>query len=728
MGWMLGVALAALALWAAPAWADPTVSITTPAAGTPDYPDTAVPPASYSCTADPSSTLSSCSGVVDGTQPVADGDPLVATPGSHTLTVTATDADNGTATASATYTVSDVAPTVSVTTPAAGNPDYPDNAVPNASFSCTSDPNTTLQSCTATVDGAAVTSGEALPAGVGTHTLVVTATDADGLSTPETVIYTVSGPPTIAISAPAAIGYGAAAVPVAAFACTPDANSALQSCTATVDGSPVSDGGALPTAVGPHTLTVDAADQDGLTSSQSVSYTVNPPPSCQSGGVTTTEGTPVAVSLSCSDSTGAALTYLPAGVTPGHGSIGAIDPGSGQVTYTPAAGFAGTDTFTFYATSSNGESNAATETITVLGPPTAQISSPAPDQIYTVGQAVPASFTCTDAAGAPGIESCAGAGKLNTSTEGPQTYTVVATSKDGETGRATIHYTVIGNDPQVSVTTPVNNAEYLWNEAPAANFSCVAGQHGTLQSCKAAIDGQPVSTGQALNVKVGKHTMTITATDTDGLTTTTTITYTIIVALVPPPPVTITTPAQGARYLLGATVKANYSCLGSGSGPALEDCTGSVPAGKPINTRTLGQHSFSVSATDAGGESTTETVTYTVVKTGNHFVIAQLRLAARGVARLLLRLPGPGAVTVSAQAFNARAGGGAGRAFAYGAARLSTHSAGTLAVSVKPNARGRALLRLSGASPVITVAVTYTPTGGRARQERSSPLRVRPVS
>jgi IPT/TIG domain len=86
--------------------------------------------------------------------------------------------------------------------------------------------------------------------------------------------------------------------------------------------------------------------------------------------------------------------------------------------------------------------------------PTAQILSPADGQTFNLDQSVPASFTCTEGSGGPGIESCTdsngatdGTGTLDTSTPGPHTYTVTATSQDGQTATATISYTVAAASP-----------------------------------------------------------------------------------------------------------------------------------------------------------------------------------------------------------------------------------------------------------------------------------------
>jgi len=90
---------------------------------------------------------------------------------------------------------------------------------------------------------------------------------------------------------------------------------------------------------------------------------VNDAPVARDGSAATTADMPVDVTLSAYDVDEDALTFVIASA-PAHGAITG-DDGDALVTYTPEAGFAGEDSFTFVASDGVADSGAATVTVTV---------------------------------------------------------------------------------------------------------------------------------------------------------------------------------------------------------------------------------------------------------------------------------------------------------------------------------------------------------------------------
>jgi 6-phosphogluconolactonase (cycloisomerase 2 family) len=96
--------------------------------------------------------------------------------------------------------------------------------------------------------------------------------------------------------------------------------------------------------------------------------------------------------------------------------------------------------------------NAESNTVSVfsVGAPRVSIASPSAGGTYAWWQSVPTRFSCTDAPYAPGISSCrqrgasGGSGHLDTATAGRHTYTVTATSRDGQSATKSITYTIAG--------------------------------------------------------------------------------------------------------------------------------------------------------------------------------------------------------------------------------------------------------------------------------------------
>lgn len=276
-----------------------------------------------------------------------------------------------------------------------------------------------------------------------------------------------------------------------------------------------------------------------------------------------------------------------------------------------------------------------TVSVLSLAPPSASITSPTGSGVYALGQSVTTAFARTDAAYGPGIASCegdpgpgiasradsnaaeSGPGRLDTGTVGPHAYTVTATSKDGQTAKATINYAVAA-----------------------------------------------------------------------------------------PPTVTISAPANGARYPAGKVLDAGYGCQEGAYGPGLASCAGPVPNGTRLDTATLGRHTFTVTVTSHDGQDARTTVTYTVLRPGNHIVVSHINTQADGTITLQAKVPGPGKLDVLETASTAS------HRFASGRVHASATRAGSIHLRVSLNGYGTKVVHRHGHVVVLRLSVTYTPTYG----------------
>jgi hypothetical protein len=78
-----------------------------------------------------------------------------------------------------------------------------------------------------------------------------------------------------------------------------------------------------------------------------------------------------------------------------------------------------------------------------------------------------------------------------------------------------------------------------------------------------------------------------------------------------PPEISLATPANGATYTQHSIIPASFSCTAP-SGATITACTAPTRDGTPIDTSTLGQHTFTVTASDSDGVAETQTATYAV--------------------------------------------------------------------------------------------------------------------
>jgi hypothetical protein len=178
--------------------------------------------------------------------------------------------------------------------------------------------------------------------------------------------------------------------------------------------------------------------------------------------------------------------------------------------------------------------NGTPDGATIPVPPAASISTPSAGAVYMQGQTVAASYSCNEGQNGPGITSCAGnvpnGAPIDTSTPGPRTFMVTASSGDGDTGTTSVTYTVQAPPPPpapptAAVVAPANGAVYSQGQIVDANYSCLEGAGGPgLRSCTATA---PMSS--AINTSApGTYVFDVTATSLDGMTGSASVTYTVM--------------------------------------------------------------------------------------------------------------------------------------------------------------------------------------------------------
>jgi surface antigen len=235
-------------------------------------------------------------------------------------------------------------------------------------------------------------------------------------------------------------------------------------------------------------------------------------------------------------------SYAPAatGGDSGNAVVFSIDPSSGagvcslDVTGTTVS-FTGAGTCVIDADQAgNANYDAAAQqqqSFTVVKLPSAAISSPADHQTYAVGQHVATTFSCTEGDGGPGIATCndsnggsGTSGTLDTSALGRHTYSVTATSRDGQMATATVDYTVAAG-PRIVISAPRAGARYEFGTRVLAGYRCIDGAGGPgISACTANVPaGSAIPTSRA-----GTQRFTVTAVSSDGQRTTSSLSYIVM--------------------------------------------------------------------------------------------------------------------------------------------------------------------------------------------------------
>lgn len=129
--------------------------------------------------------------------------------------------------------------------------------------------------------------------------------------------------------------------------------------------------------VGTDSFTFTASDGTATSDPATITIVVaagppppNHPPAALAAAVSTPTGIPVGVTLTGTDPDGDALTFA-VRAKPAHGRLSGTAP---NLTYTPAAGYTGPDSFTFTANDARATSTPATVSITVTPAPTVAVT------------------------------------------------------------------------------------------------------------------------------------------------------------------------------------------------------------------------------------------------------------------------------------------------------------------------------------------------------------------
>ena len=150
--------------------------------------------------------------------------------------------------------------------------------------------------------------------------------------------------------------------------------------------------------------------------------------------------------------------------------------------------------------------------------------------------------------------------------------------------------------PTVDLRSPEDGSHVAQGAPLVVDFSCDDSGGSGLESCEGSVpDGELLDTSE-----LGDVSVTVTARDNAGNETVVTNTVTVVDET--KPTISLTTPAAGATYELGAVVLADYTCADEPNGSGLDSCVGTVANGAAVDTGSLGQKTFTVDASDHGGE------------------------------------------------------------------------------------------------------------------------------
>jgi Tol biopolymer transport system component len=250
--------------------------------------------------------------------------------------------------------------------------------------------------------------------------------------------------------------------------------------------------------------------------------------------------------------------------------------------------------------------------VVVPGGPDIHFLSPVDGGTYLSGGGDIAIYFCTSEISV--VVSCDGnlaLGEPLDPTPGTHRLTVVGTDVDGRQSIASVSYTTFVPDrtaPTIAIDTPADGATYVQGANVTVHYSCSDEPGGSgIGVCNGPVpDTAPLDTSN-----VGTFRFTVSAVDQAGNRSSATSTYQVVDRT--PPTISITTPGDHAVYVLGQSVLADYTCADQTGGSGLASCAGPVAAGAAIDTSSVGDKTFAITATDRAGNVAHASRSYSVV-------------------------------------------------------------------------------------------------------------------
>ncbi|HEY4199187.1 MAG TPA: Ig-like domain-containing protein [Devosiaceae bacterium] len=385
-----------------------------------------------------------------------------------------------------------------------------------------------------------------------------------------------------------------------------------------------------PSSAGAYSFTVQATDRNGFPGTRTYSGTVAAPPAPVVSDVSSV-AVPyeTAKTIDLTASITGMHSSIAIGTAPAHGTTSIAGD---VVTYTPAAGYFGADSFTYTATGLGGTSASATVSLIVATP-----DAPVVSDVSSVAVPYEAAKTIDLTASITGIHSSIAiatapahgttsiTGDVVTYTPaagyfGADSFTYTATGPGGMSASATVSLTVA--TPGAPVAGDVSSVAVPYEAAKTIDLTAsITGLHDSIAIGTAPAHGTTSIAGDVVTYTpaagyFGADSFTYTATGPGGISASATVSLTVAT---PGAPVagdvsSVAVPYQTAQTIdLTASITGLHDSIAIGTAPAhgTTSIAGDVVTYTPAAGYS-GADSFTYTATGPGGTSAPATITLTV--------------------------------------------------------------------------------------------------------------------